>query len=76
MSAVVQADEKGRILLPAAMRRKMGSKRFKVMAVEDHLELHPLPSVQSLKGKYKGIIKSEWEELEEKAEELVSKGKR
>lgn len=76
MSIVVEADEKGRILLPAEMRRRVGSKRFKVVAAEDHLELHPLPSVQSVKGKYKTIIKGEWEALEKKAEEFVTKRKR
>ncbi len=76
MSIVVEADEKGRILLPAEMRRRAGSKRFKVVAVKDHLELHPLPSVQSVKGKYKNVIKGEWEELEEKGEEFVTKRKR
>ena len=76
MSVVVEADEKGRILIPAEMRRRAGSRRFKVVAVEDHLELHPLPSAQSVKGKYKGIIKREWEELEEKAEEFVTKRRR
>jgi bifunctional DNA-binding transcriptional regulator/antitoxin component of YhaV-PrlF toxin-antitoxin module len=76
MSVVVEADEKGRILLPAEMRRRTGSKRFKLIAVKDHLELHPLPSAQSVKGKYRSVIKSEWEELEEKGEEFVTKRKR
>ena len=76
MGAVVEADEKGRILLPVEMRRRAGSRRFEVVAVGEHLELHPLPSAQSVKGKYKGIIKGEWEDLEEKAEELVTKRRR
>jgi bifunctional DNA-binding transcriptional regulator/antitoxin component of YhaV-PrlF toxin-antitoxin module len=73
MGVVVETDAKGRILLPAEMRRRAGTKRFKVVEVEEHLELHPVPSAQSVKGKYKDIIKGEWEELEEKAEELVTK---
>ncbi len=76
MSVVVEADEKGRILLPKEMRRKFKTKRFKVSAKPDHLELQPLPSVDDLRGKYRNIIKSEWNELEEMAEELVSKGRR
>jgi bifunctional DNA-binding transcriptional regulator/antitoxin component of YhaV-PrlF toxin-antitoxin module len=76
MSAVVEADEKGRILLPIEMRRKFGTRRFKVSAKDDHLELEPLATVEELKGKYRSVIKSEWEELEEKAEHLVSQGRR
>ena len=76
MSAVVEADQKGRILLPIEMRRKLRSNRFEITQKGDRLELQPLLDVQDLKGKYKHLIKSEWEELEEKAESLVSDGKR
>jgi len=76
MSAVVEADEKGRILIPIEMRRKFGTRRFKVSAKGDHLELQPLATAEELKGKYRSMIKSEWEELEEKAESLVSRGRR
>lgn len=76
MDAVVEADEKGRILLPLEIRRRFKAKRFKVTAKGDRLELEPLPSIEALKGKYRKLIKSEWDELEEKAEELVSKGRR
>jgi bifunctional DNA-binding transcriptional regulator/antitoxin component of YhaV-PrlF toxin-antitoxin module len=76
MSAEVEADEKGRILLPIEMRRKFGTRRFKVSAKGDHLELEPLANVDGLKGKYRSAVKSEWEELEEKAERLVSQGRR
>jgi AbrB family looped-hinge helix DNA binding protein len=76
MGVVVEADEKGRILLPAEIRRRAGTKRFEVVAVEEHIELRPVPPAQSVKGKYKGIIRGEWEELEEKAEDLVAKQRR
>jgi bifunctional DNA-binding transcriptional regulator/antitoxin component of YhaV-PrlF toxin-antitoxin module len=76
MSAVVEADEKGRILLPIEMRRKFGTRRFKVSAKGDHLELEPLATVEELKGKYRSLIRSEWEELEEKSERLVSQCRR
>jgi len=76
MSAVVEADEKGRILLPIEIRRKLRSNRFKVTQKEDHLELQPLLDAEDLRGKYRHLIKSEWEELEERAESLVSDGKR
>ncbi len=76
MSAVVEADEKGRILLPIEMRRRFRSKRFKISTKGKVLELQPLETTEELRGKYRNVISSEWEELEEKAEELVSDGKR
>jgi len=76
MSAVVEADQKGRILLPVEIRRKLRSNRFKITQKGDHLELQPLTGVEDLKGKYRQLIRSEWEELEEKAEGMVSDGKR
>ena len=76
MSIVVEEDEKGRILLPLEIRRKFRTKRFKLILKKEKLELEPLTEVSELKGKYKQIIKGDWEELEEKSEEFVSKGKR
>lgn len=76
MSVVVEADEKGRVLLPIEVRRRLKSKRFRISIKDGLLELEPLPSVKELKGKYRNVIRSEWEELEERAEEFVSKGKR
>ena len=76
LSAVVESDEKGRILLPIEMRRKLKSRRFKVTAKGDFLELHPLVGIEELRGKYRGLIHSEWEDLEDKAEEMVSHGAR
>jgi bifunctional DNA-binding transcriptional regulator/antitoxin component of YhaV-PrlF toxin-antitoxin module len=76
MSAVVEADEKGRILLPIEMRKRFATRRFKVTPKGDRLELEPLAPVEALKGKYRNVIKSEWEQLEDKAESLVSQGRR
>jgi bifunctional DNA-binding transcriptional regulator/antitoxin component of YhaV-PrlF toxin-antitoxin module len=76
MSIVVEQDEKGRILLPLEIRRKFRTKRFKIVPKKEKLELEPLPELSDLRGKYKQIIKREWEELEERSEEFVTKGKR
>ncbi len=76
MSVVVEADEKGRIMLPIEMRRKFAAKRYKVTVRSDTIELEPLVSVASLRGKYRRIITSDWEQLEEKAETMVSHGER
>ena len=76
MEAVVEADGKGRILIPAEIRRRYGSNRFKVTVKEGHMELEPLVEAGELRGKYRNLIKSEWSELEERGEDFVANGRR
>jgi bifunctional DNA-binding transcriptional regulator/antitoxin component of YhaV-PrlF toxin-antitoxin module len=76
MTAIVEADSKGRVLLPIEMRRKLRAKRFKITDMGGHLELEPLADPRVLRAKYKDKITGEWDELEEKGEEYVSTGKR
>ena len=71
MSAIVELDEKGRVLIPAEIRRKVRSRRFKVSTKGNLLELEPLESLEDLRGKYRDRIRSDWDELEEKSEDLV-----
>jgi len=73
---VVELDEKGRALLPASVRRKVKSRRFQVKLRGERIELLPIESLKTLKGKYKGRLKTSWEILEEKAERFVKEGKR
>ena len=58
------------------MRRKLKSRRFKITEKGDVLELQPLAALEDLRGKYRGLIHSDWEALEEKSEEMVSHGAR
>ncbi len=74
--SVVQTDKKGRLLLPSEIRKKVKARRFKVAIKKNTIELQPLPDLRVLKGKYRSLIKNEWEELEERAQKLVSEGKR
>jgi bifunctional DNA-binding transcriptional regulator/antitoxin component of YhaV-PrlF toxin-antitoxin module len=76
MNAIVEADEKGRILLPIELRRKFNSKRFEVTTKAEEIILKPVAGIEELKGKYRTIIKSDWEELEERGEDFVEKGRR
>jgi bifunctional DNA-binding transcriptional regulator/antitoxin component of YhaV-PrlF toxin-antitoxin module len=69
MSVVVESDERGRILLPSEMRRKFKTRRFKITAKKNHLVLEPLKDIAQLNQKYKNLIKSDWEVLEEEGEE-------
>ena len=72
----VELDEKGRALLPASIRKKLGARRFEVNLLDDRIELIPLGSVKALKGKHKGLLKEPWWKLEEKADRYVREGKR
>jgi len=76
MTVVVEADEKGRILIPLEFRRRIKAKRFKVSTHGEKIELEPIKSPNELRGKYRQLIRSEWEDLEEKGEELVRAGDR
>jgi len=73
---VVELDEKGRLLLPASLRRKLAARRFEVGLVAGRVELAPIQDLKALKGKYRDRIKGPWARLEEKAEKLVREGKR
>jgi bifunctional DNA-binding transcriptional regulator/antitoxin component of YhaV-PrlF toxin-antitoxin module len=73
MSAIVELDEKGRLLIPAEIRRKIRGRRFKVSARGGVVELEPLEKVEELRGKFRHVIKHDWEELEEMGEEFVAK---
>jgi DNA-binding transcriptional regulator/RsmH inhibitor MraZ len=72
MAAVIEADKKGRILLPREFRRRNKSKRFKMTILGDKIELQAIKSPSELRGKYKNLIKSEWEDLEAKGEDFVN----
>ena len=76
MSAVVEEDGKGRVLLPVEIRRRLNSKRFKVTEKGGTIVLEPLEPVAALKGKYKDAIHGDWDELEERGEDFVQSGKR
>ncbi len=73
---IVELDEKGRALVPASIRKKLGARRFEVNLLDGRIELISLGSVKALKGKYKGLLKEPWWKLEEKADRYVREGRR
>jgi bifunctional DNA-binding transcriptional regulator/antitoxin component of YhaV-PrlF toxin-antitoxin module len=73
---IVELDEKGRLLLPASVRKKLGARRFEVGLVAGRVELAPIRDVEALKGKYRNRIRAPWVKLEEMAEKIVREGKR
>jgi len=68
---LVELDKKGRILLPAEVRKNFKTRRFALRVDRERIELLPMPDLGSLRGKYKSSIKPSWGELEERAEQLV-----
>jgi DNA-binding transcriptional regulator/RsmH inhibitor MraZ len=73
MSTVVQLDDKGRVLIPAGLRKRVKSKRFRIRMKGNVLELEPLEDVEALRAKFRHIIKHDWKELEEMGEDFVAK---
>ena len=76
MAAVVQADSKGRILLPLEVRRRLRSRRFELKLEGDEVVLRALTDFRELKGKYRHLIKGTIEQLEEAGERIVREGRR
>jgi bifunctional DNA-binding transcriptional regulator/antitoxin component of YhaV-PrlF toxin-antitoxin module len=72
----VELDRKGRLLLPAEIRREAGSRRFTVRVEDGKIELCPVPDPKSVRGKYRGLLRVSMEELEEAQERFVEKGRR
>ncbi|KXA91083.1 hypothetical protein AKJ65_07410 [candidate division MSBL1 archaeon SCGC-AAA259E19] len=76
MGKIVELDKRGRLLLPAEKRNKIGSKRFLLRESKGKLELEPLPNAEEIRGKYKGLVDKDLDELEEDQEEFVRQGER
>jgi DNA-binding transcriptional regulator/RsmH inhibitor MraZ len=72
----VQLDEKGRVRLPAELRRELKSTRFTIRVQNDRILMDPVKTPAEVKGKYKGLIKIGMEELEEAQERLVTSDRR
>ena len=73
---VVSMDDRGRILIPKDIRRRVKTKLFIIELMGDGtIVLKPIASeVLELAGKFKGLLKyDDIEELEERQEEYVRK---
>ena len=71
---VVSMDDRGRILIPKDIRRRVKTKLFTVELTSDgSILLKPIANeVLELAGKFRGLLKyRDVEELEEKQEEYV-----
>ncbi|TMI30375.1 hypothetical protein E6H29_08490 [Candidatus Bathyarchaeota archaeon] len=75
-TATVDVDERGRVHLPASMRRELKTSRFKISLDRGRIVMEPVQPAEAVKGKYKGLLKVNMEELEESQERFVAAGRR
>ncbi len=75
-AATVEVDEKGRVQIPASVRRELKTRRFKLSLDRGRILMEPVPPAEAVRGKYKGLIKVSMEELEEAQERFVAAGRR
>lgn len=69
MSHVIEYDKKGRMVIPKEIRDKIKTNRFLVELFEGEIRLVPIPSVDSLRGKYR--LEKSIEEIEEDQEKYL-----
>ncbi len=75
-AVTVEMDEKGRVHIPATVRREVKARRFTLSLEKGRILMEPVKSPALVKGKYKGLLKVTMEELEEAQERLVTAGRR
>jgi bifunctional DNA-binding transcriptional regulator/antitoxin component of YhaV-PrlF toxin-antitoxin module len=76
MAVEVEMDSKGRVLLPATVRREVKARRFSVDVKGGRILLEPLPDPENVRGKYRKLLKVSMEELEESQEKFLTSGRR
>ena len=64
-TATVELDEKGRVHIPASVRRELKARRFKLSLDKGRILMEPVERAEVVRGKYKGLLKVNMEELEE-----------
>ena len=69
----VELDPKGRVLIPAEIRRELKVRRFRAKVSHGKIVLEPIIKAESVRGKYKGLLKVSTEELEERQERFLKR---
>ena len=69
-------DEKGRVHIPADARRELKARRFKLSLEKGRILMEPVKSHDTVRGKYKGLLRVSLEEMEEAQEGFVAAGRR
>ena len=73
MEDEVELDPKGRVLIPAEIRRELKVRRFRAKVSHGRIVLEPVIKAESVRGKYKGLLKVSAEELEERQERFLKR---
>ena len=73
MEDEVELDPKGRVLIPAEIRRELKVRRFRAKVSHGKIVLEPIIKAESVRGKYKGLLKVSTEELEERQERFLKR---
>ncbi len=75
-TTTVEVDDKGRVHIPAVVRRELKARRFKLSVEDGMILMEPVKAPETVRGKYRGLVKVSMEELEEAQERLVAGGRR
>jgi len=75
---LVEVDKKGRVLLPSQIRKRMPSRKFELRIENNSIIMESLPDPESIRGKYKGLLKGKsiWQVEEEQEILFCSLGSR
>ena len=65
----VELDKRGRLVIPAEIRKELPSRTLIIKKLKDHIELVPLSDPRTLRGKYK--IEGKLEDIEELQEKRL-----
>jgi DNA-binding transcriptional regulator/RsmH inhibitor MraZ len=76
MGIEVSLDSRGRLLLPSDVREELGTSRFILSKRDGMLELEPIPEPENVRGKYRGLLDKDIQEIEEDQETFIREGKR
>jgi len=71
MDDEVELDPKGRVLIPAVIRRELKVRRFRAKVSHGKIVLEPIIKAESVRGKYKGLLRVNMEKLEEQQEKFL-----
>jgi DNA-binding transcriptional regulator/RsmH inhibitor MraZ len=75
-TATVELDDKGRVHIPADIRRELKARRFKLSLEKGRILMEPVKPAEAVRGKYKGLLKVSVEEMEEAQERFVTAARR
>jgi len=71
MDDEVELDPKGRLLIPVGIRRELKVRRFKAKLSHGKLILEPIIKAESVRGKYKGLLRISVGKIEEQQERFL-----